>query len=182
MVSTCGCHDVYLSQKQVELRIRAVGLNFRDVEKVMAGDCAQQCFDCSGTVVAGMAAGLRPGQDVFGIARGCLQSFACAEGSLLAPKPSDWSFEELVAWPRAWLAVQQLALKQGERVLIHAATSGVGLVAVQFAQHVGATIFATCREEKVQHLKELGVKYITSSSQEEAFDALKRARNTVLGA
>ena len=61
-------------------------------------------------------------------------------------------------------AFQELApLKKGERVLIHAATGGVGLVAVQFAQRVGATIFATCSEKKVQHLKDLGVKYITSS-------------------
>lgn len=54
--------------------------------------------------------------------------------------------------------------RQGERVLIHAATGGVGLVAVQFAQRVGATIFATAGSPgKVQHLRDMGVKYITSS-------------------
>ena len=54
--------------------------------------------------------------------------------------------------------------RPGERVLIHAATGGVGLVAVQFAQRVGATIFATAGSPgKVQHLKDMGVKYITSS-------------------
>lgn len=54
--------------------------------------------------------------------------------------------------------------RKGERVLIHAATGGVGLVAVQFAQRVGATIFATAGSPgKVQHLRDMGVKYITSS-------------------
>ena len=49
-------------------------------------------------------------------------------------------------------------------MLIHAATGGVGLVAVQFAQRVGATIFATAGSQgKVQHLRDMGVKYITSS-------------------
>ena len=56
------------------------------------------------------------------------------------------------------------APRKGERVLIHAATGGVGLVAVQFAQRVGATIFATAGSPgKVQHLRDMGVKYITSS-------------------
>lgn len=74
----------------------------------------------------------------------------------------------MAAWPTAFATVEQAfvelaPLKQGERVLIHAAAGGVGHVAVQFAQRVGATIFATCRENQMQHLKDLGVKYVASS-------------------
>ena len=69
-------------------------------------------------------------------------------------------------------AFQELApVQKGERVLIHAATGGVGLVAVQFAQRVGATIFATAGSpNKVQHLRDMGVKYITSSRDVKKFE------------
>ncbi|CAE7306072.1 ppsC [Symbiodinium microadriaticum] len=170
--------------EQVEVRIRAVGLNFRDVLNVMGmypGDPGNPGGDCAGTVcsVGGggkEAAGLRPGHDVFGIAWGCLQTYACTEALLLAPKPKKWSFEQMAAWSVTFAtteeAFQELApVQKGERVLIHAATGGVGLVAVQFAQRVGATIFATAGSpNKVQHLRDMGVKYITSSRDVKKFE------------
>jgi hypothetical protein len=62
-------------------------------------------------------------------------------------------------------------LKKGERVLIHAATGGVGLVAVQYAQRLGAKVFATAgKEEKHAHLRGLGVMYIASSRDGAAFE------------
>lgn len=33
-----------------------------------------------------------------GIAWGCLQTYACTEALLLAPKPQQWSFEQMAAW------------------------------------------------------------------------------------
>eukprot|EP00434_Breviolum_minutum_P009961 symbB.v1.2.008781.t1/scaffold514.1/size193457/7 len=192
---------------QVELRVRAIGLNFRDVLNVMGmypGDPGNPGGDCAGTVcsIGGgekEAAQLRPGHDVFGIAWGCLQTYACTEALLLAPKPQQWSFEQMAAWSVTFAtteeAFQELAPlkhlvpategtkgnlvdlllinapRKGERVLIHAATGGVGLVAVQFAQRVGATIFATAGSPgKVQHLRDMGVKYITSSRDAKAFE------------
>eukprot|EP00438_Fugacium_kawagutii_P013957 Skav203423 [mRNA] locus=scaffold1743:394523:400823:- [translate_table: standard] len=150
------------------------------------GDPGNPGGDCAGTVCSVFGekevAQLRPGHDVFGtlawrgIAWGCLQTYACTEALLLAPKPSQWSFEQMAAWSVTFAtteeAFQELAplkcpgcrVRKGERVLIHAATGGVGLVAVQFAQRVGATIFATAGSPgKVQHLRDMGVKYITSS-------------------
>ena len=167
------------SSSQVELRVRSVGLNFRDVLNVMnlyPGDPGNPGADCAGTVCSGHAAGLRPGQDVFGIAWGCLQTYACTDALLLAPKHPSWSFEQMAAWSVTFAtteeAFKELAeLRQGERVLIHAATGGVGLVAVQFAQRVGAKVFATAgSESKVQHLHDLGVKYVTSSRDAKQFE------------
>jgi len=55
-------------------------------------------------------------------------------------------------------------LKKGERVLIHAAAGGVGLVAIQYAQWVGAEVLATAgSEDKHAFLRNLGVKRITST-------------------
>ncbi|CAE7693525.1 ppsC [Symbiodinium sp. CCMP2592] len=148
---------------QVELRVRAVGLNFRDVLNVMdlyPGDPGNPGGDCAGTVCA----------------VGCLQAFACTEGLLMVPKPKRWSFEQMVAWPVTFATAEEAfvelaPLKLGERVLIHAATGGVGLVAVQLAQRMGATIFATAGSpEKVQYLRDRGVKYITSSRDAQQFE------------
>merc|ERR1712232_830452 len=62
-------------------------------------------------------------------------------------------------------------LKKGEKILIHAAAGGVGLVAIQYAQFVGATIFATAgAKEKHDFLRDLGVKYITSSRDGKQFE------------
>ncbi|MGH2621008.1 MAG: type I polyketide synthase, partial [Anaerolineales bacterium] len=55
-------------------------------------------------------------------------------------------------------------LRAGERILIHAAAGGVGLAAIQFAQHVGAEIFATAGSpEKREFLRSLGVRHVMDS-------------------
>ncbi|CAE8655636.1 unnamed protein product [Polarella glacialis] len=158
----------------VQLRIRAVGLNFRDVLNVMGlypGDPGQPGADCSGTVLelGEKVEHIRPGEDVFGEAPGCLSTYALAPAPLLAQKPKTWTFEEACAMPVIFVTVEQSLgdlsrLQKGERVLIHAAAGGVGLVAIQYAQFVGAVVFATAgAEDKHDFLRSLGVKYITSS-------------------
>ena len=70
----------------------------------------------------------------------------------------------MAAWSVTFATVEEAfaelaPLVKGERVLIHAATGGVGLVAVQHAQRVGATVFATAGSPpKVEFLKKMGVK------------------------
>ena len=70
-----------LKAGDVEVRVEAIGLNFRDVLNVMGmypGDPGEPGLDCSGTVVnvATEAKGLRCGDDAFGIVWGCLKSYA----------------------------------------------------------------------------------------------------------
>merc|ERR1719331_768211 len=155
----------------VELRIRAIGLNFRDVLNVMGlypGDPGNPGGDCSGTVVSvsdGVSA-FKPGDDVFGITEGCIRTYRNTDALLLDRKPASWSFEQAAAWPVTFTTTEEAftdmaKLKKGERVLIHAATGGVGVVAVQYAQRVGAVVYATAgKEEKQQWLSDMGVKYM----------------------
>jgi NAD(P)-dependent dehydrogenase (short-subunit alcohol dehydrogenase family) len=57
-------------------------------------------------------------------------------------------------------------MQRGERILIHAATGGVGLAAVQIAMQAGAEIFATAgSEQKREYLRALGVRHVFSSRQ-----------------
>jgi NADPH:quinone reductase-like Zn-dependent oxidoreductase len=73
--------------------------------------------------------------------------------------PDSAKFDEIATMPLVFsTAVYGLIhlgrLKKGETVLIHSATGGVGLAAIQIAQMVGAEIFATVgTEEKREFLK-----------------------------
>jgi len=158
----------------VQMRIRAVGLNFRDVLNVMGlypGDPGPPGADAAGTVLelGDRVNTLRICEDVFGECPGCLSTYHAGPAALLATKPSSWSFEDACAMPVIFVTVEEslgdlAKLKKGERVLIHAAAGGVGLVAIQYAKHVGAEVFATAgAQEKHDFLRNLGVKYITSS-------------------
>lgn len=84
-------------------------------------------------------------------------------------RPSELTCEEAVTMPAAFLtalyALHHLArIQAGERILIHAATGGVGLAALQIAQHVGAEVFATAGSpEKRELLQRLGVPHVMDS-------------------
>ena len=63
-----------------------------------------------------------------------------------------------VAFVTAAYALRELArLVRGERVLIHAATGGVGLAALQVARRAGAEVFATASPAKQPLVAGLGV-------------------------
>ncbi|CAJ1440834.1 unnamed protein product, partial [Effrenium voratum] len=162
------------SSMEAEIRVRAVGLNFRDVLNVMGlypGDPGPPGADSAGTVlsVGSEITHIRRGDDVFGESPGCLRTYNSGKAALLSPKPRSWSFEEACCMPVIFVTVEEALgdlaqLKKGEKVLIHAAAGGVGLVAIQYAQFVGAEVFATAgADEKHEFLRSLGVKYITSS-------------------
>ncbi len=158
-------------QGEVEIQVRAAGLNFRDVLVAMGviPPVFEQSLDlgweCAGTVVrtGPGVEHLRVGEDVVALAPSCLGSYVTTDATLVAGKPAHISFEEAVTIPltfmTAYYALHYLGrLTKGERVLIHAAAGGVGQAALQIAQHVGAEIFATAgTPEKRAFLKQQGV-------------------------
>lgn len=78
-----------------------------------------------------------------------------------APKPKSLTFVEAAAVPlaalTAWQALLDTAdLKQGQSVLIHGGSGGVGAFAVQIAKHKGAIVFATASAANQEFLKQLG--------------------------
>ncbi len=92
---------------------------------------------------------------------GGFSPLAITDHQLLAPVPSGWSFEQAAAIPvvflTAYYGLRDLAeLGEGKRVLVHAATGGVGMAAVQLARHLGAEVFATASPGKWDTLREMG--------------------------
>jgi myxalamid-type polyketide synthase MxaB len=169
---------------EVEIEVKAAALNFRDVlvalgllkhyyEQVLKIDSAQDVrlgFDCAGTVAA-VGEGVtdfRVGDEVMTSAPGCFASFLTLAHTNVVRKPAGVSFETAAAIPTAFFTayyglLQLARLKAGKRVLIHAASGGVGQAAVQLAQLVGAEIFATASPGKWDFLKAQGVRHVMNS-------------------
>ncbi len=168
---------------EVEIEVVASGLNFSDVMKALGiypglpDGPVPLGIECSGRVTAlGDAVperhggrSLQVGDEVLAIAPFAFSSHVTARAELVALKPARLSFEDAATIPLAFLtavyALEHLAhLGAGERVLIHSATGGVGLAAIQLAQRAGAEIFATAgTPEKRQYLRDLGIKHVMDS-------------------
>jgi NADPH:quinone reductase-like Zn-dependent oxidoreductase len=76
--------------------------------------------------------------------------------------PKQVSFEEGAAFPVNYATAQaglvvMAGLKEGERVLIHAAAGGVGISATQIAKLIGAEVFGTASGSKHNAIREQGV-------------------------
>jgi NADPH:quinone reductase len=124
----------------------------------------------------------KAGDEVFGCAGGfkgmggALGEFMIADAQLLAHKPRILTMEEAAALPlvsiTAWEALfTRGQLKAGQKVLIHAATGGVGHVAIQLAKWAGAEVYTTgSSKEKLEIAKQLGadiaINYRTESVQD----------------
>ncbi|MGH7031508.1 MAG: SDR family NAD(P)-dependent oxidoreductase, partial [Stellaceae bacterium] len=159
---------------EVEIEIAAAGINFRDLMNLLGaypGDAGAPGAECAGTVVA-LGSGvtwLAPGDAVVAIAAGCFASHAVADARLVCRVPPrlDWrvTAAQPVALLTARLALDEAAgLAPGQRVLIHAATGGVGLAALALARARGGEVVATAgNSAKRAYLTGLGITEIYDS-------------------
>uniref|UniRef100_UPI00131D7331 SDR family NAD(P)-dependent oxidoreductase n=1 Tax=Amycolatopsis anabasis TaxID=1840409 RepID=UPI00131D7331 len=160
--------DEPLAAEQVRIAVRAAGLNFRDVLNALGmypGEAGALGAEVAGVVteVGPGVTRLAPGDRVLGLVPGgAFGSIAVTDHRMLAPLPEDWSFVRGAAIPitflTAYYALVDLGgLQTGESVLVHAAAGGVGMAAVQLAQHLGARVFGTASSGKQGVLRERGL-------------------------
>ncbi|GFR51560.1 hypothetical protein Agub_g13980 [Astrephomene gubernaculifera] len=110
---------------------------------------------------------------------GTWQQFLVAREEDLVPVPDDLSDEaacQALINPVPVIGMfQDLAAPQGEYVIITAAGSALGRMALRYARHIGVKTIATCRRaEQVSELKEAGadeVFVLTSDADSEAMAA-----------
>jgi NADPH:quinone reductase-like Zn-dependent oxidoreductase/acyl carrier protein len=163
-----------LGPTEVRIEMRAAGLNFRDVMVALGHYPGEATIGGEGAgVVAEVGTevdDLLPGDRAMGMIPAAFAPLAVAERRLLAPIPAGWSFERAAATPIACMTAYRglfdlAALKEGERVLVHAGAGGVGMAAIQLARHAGAEVFATASPAKWGALEELGLEqgHIASS-------------------
>jgi NADPH2:quinone reductase len=148
---------------QVLVRIKASGVNPLDT-KIRAGNAAHARvelpailgMDMAGVVeaVGPEVTSFHPGEEVYGMVggigglQGTLAEFVAVDADLLAIKPANLSMREAAALPlifiTAWEGlVDRAQVRAAQTVLIHAGAGGVGHVAVQLAQALGAQVFTT---------------------------------------
>jgi len=173
---------------EVELEVRAAGLNFRDVLSALGEMPNVTAGLTPGSEVAGVVTALGPGVKRFavgdavaGIARGTLATHVTTSAHALAVLPPDLDFQRAAGVPLVFLtalyALEKLArVEPGERVLIHAAAGGVGLAAIQIARRLGAEIHATAGDDaKRDYLRALGIRHVFDSRSLSFVDGVREA-------
>ena len=156
--------DAPLQAGQARVAVQAVGVNFRDVLVALGIYPGPAMLGAEGAGVV-----VEVGPDVTGVAvgdrvMGLLSpagSVAVVDQRVIVPMPPGRSFAEAASVPVAFLtAYYELAdlaaMRAGESVLVHAATGGVGMAAVQLARQRGAEVFVTASRGKWDTLRDMG--------------------------
>lgn len=159
---------------EVLVRVRAAGVNPTDWKHRAGGGFLGRPpfvlgWDVSGVVEAtGVGVALhKPGDEVFGMLRypfgaGAHAEYVAAPSRTFTAKPAEIDHVQAGALPlaalTAWQALVDTArVREGQRVLIHAAAGGVGHLAAQIAKAHGAHVIGTASEAKHDFLRGIGV-------------------------
>jgi NADPH:quinone reductase len=158
---------------QVRIRVEYAGVNRADLMQRAGFYPAPPGVpaDIPGLEYAGVidavgpgASRYSPGDRVYGlVAGGAYAEKIVVHEREVAPIPAGLSSEEAAAIPEAFITaydalVVQARLAPGERVLVHAAGSGVGTAGVQIARALGCFVVGTSRTaDKLERAKELGL-------------------------
>ncbi|MET9377546.1 type I polyketide synthase [Streptomyces sp. NPDC002992] len=171
---------------EVEVRLDATSVNFINVLQAMG---VYQRFDADGeesaevsafdgagvvTAVGDGVRNVRPGDRVAAMfvdagQTALMSSFATVRADCLLPVPDGVSAQDAAALPcaylTAWYTLRHLArLKPAEKVLIHSASGGTGLAAVNLARACGAEVLASAGSEaKREYLRGLGIDHVMDS-------------------
>ena len=117
------------------------------------------------------------GDEVYGCAGGLadlpgtLADYIAADANLISHKPKNLSMPEAAALPlvaiTAYEGLTRAGIKQGQKVLVHGGSGGVGHIAVQLAKHFGADVYSTGGGDKqltlIEQLGATGINYKTES-------------------
>jgi NADPH:quinone reductase-like Zn-dependent oxidoreductase len=149
----------------------APGGFLRPKNKVLGGDVAGRVEAVGRNVKQ-----FKPGDEVFGYlpsatGRGTFAEYVCANENAITLKPANLSFEQAAAVPVAALtALQGLRdngnIQPGQKVLIHGASGGVGIFAVQIAKAFGAEVTAVCSTRNLEMARSLGADHVIDYKKE----------------
>jgi len=110
--------------------------------------------------------------------------FVCVDARHALPVPAACSLVEAAALPETAFTVyanvfEHGALKPGETLLVHGATSGIGVMAIQMAKAAGARVVATARgADKAAQARALGADVAVDTTVED-FGAVAKAAGGV---
>jgi NADPH:quinone reductase-like Zn-dependent oxidoreductase len=166
------------SDGKVLVKVKAAGVNPIDW-KIREGYMQQMIplqfpstlgMDFSGTIekVGAGVSGFNVGDEVYGQASvtrggsGAFAEIALANADSIAHKPKSLNHQEAAGLPlvgvSAWQAlVETIGLTDGQKkILIHGGAGGIGSIAIQLAERLGAYVATTASTNDKQFVKELG--------------------------
>ncbi len=175
---------------EILIRVRAAGVNRADLMQRRGHyPPPRGASDIIGMEVAGEVAALGAGVARWAVGDpvaallpgGGYAQYVTAETGCVLPIPSGLDFVQAAALPEAvftvWSNVFEIAaLKPGETLLLHGATSGIGVTAIQLAKALGSKVIATSRgADKAAHAEALGADLSIDSSSGDWVEAVKAA-------
>ncbi|VBB84212.1 Putative polyketide synthase [Podospora comata] len=158
--------ETALGENDVRVEVQAVGLNFKDV-LVSLGIIAEPYsigrgmgYECSGTVTAvgSSVTEHRVGDRVIASSSGSFTTSLQVSETLCVKMPDTLTFEEGASMLAVYCTVIYCLLDvgrlaRGMSVLIHSATGGVGIAAIEVAKMIGAEIYCTVgNESKAEYI------------------------------
>ena len=156
---------------QVRIRVAAAGINRPDLlQRQGLYPPPPGAPDILGLEVAGTVDALGSGVDRWAVGDrvcallggGGYTELTVVDARHVLPIPDDMDFVQAAALPETVFTVfanvfEAGALKAGETLLIHGATSGIGVTAIQMAKAAGARVIATSRgADKARAARDLG--------------------------
>jgi NADPH:quinone reductase-like Zn-dependent oxidoreductase len=160
---------------EVLIKVKAISINPVDVKsrqgKGVYGRIKEESplilgWDISGIVEESKSETFKVGDEVFGMVNfpghgKAYAEYIAAPANQLAFKPQNISYEEaaastLVALTAYQALVHNANIQKGQNVLIHAASGGVGHIAVQLAKHLGAKVTGTSSAKNKDFVLNLG--------------------------
>ncbi|KAM7215806.1 polyketide synthase [Rhypophila decipiens] len=181
--------EVALGETEVEMEIKAAGLNFKDVMVAM-GQLSQPALgvDASGVVkrIGAKVTAVRPGDAVMTWKLGTFANVTRAEEAMVQPIPAGMDFVTAASLPviysTAHYALSRAArVRKGESLLIHGAAGGVGQAAIILAQNIGAKVYLTvsteAKKKLLMDLYNIPEGHIFNSRDTSFVDGIKRLTN-----
>ncbi len=171
---------------QVLIRVRAAGINRPDIIQRMGfyppppGSPETLGLEVAGEVVTG-AGRWKAGDRVCALlGGGGYAEYAVCDARHALPIPKGLDFVQAAALPETVFTVyanvfEHGALKPGETLMVHGATSGIGTTAIQMAKAYGAKVIATARGAgKAEAASKLGSDISVDTSAEDFAEVAKR--------
>ena len=165
--------DMKTGDNEVKIEVYAFSLNFGDLLCVkglyptMPDYPFTPGFEVSGKIIetGRNVTRFKKGDPVIAVMShdlGGHSQIVVSDERFVVKKPDSVTYEEACSFPVAFITVHHVFRKalprKNETILIHTATGGVGLIAVQYAKKCGLNIIATVgSEEKISYLKGIGV-------------------------
>jgi NADPH2:quinone reductase len=172
---------------EILIAVRAAGVNRPDIIQRNGnyppppGSPETLGLEVAGEVVVG-AGRWKAGDKVTAlIGGGGYAQYAVVDSRQALPIPEGLSFIEAAALPETvWTVYVNVfehgALKAGETLLVHGATSGIGVAAIQMAKAAGAKVIATARgADKAKAAKEMGADIAVDVTVEDFAEVAKAA-------